>query len=1073
MPALLLSLAFVAYLTLVGGGLLAACRWRGGVLRTWLLAPAVGLAGVILGLMLLNQAGLPVRTFAWPLTLGLGVAAAGILRWRRAVLPRQALAPFAGVAVASLLWTGWPQLRFGFNWLSYVNDDFVNYCLAADRFRDFGFWRAPQLAELAGTDIAQYYWFMHVPGLMRFGSEITLAWVSALTGLKALGIFMPVILGLGLVQLAAAGALVLHRGRWRRRAWLTMALLAVSPLFMLGSLYQLIAQVGGLGLMLAATVVLTQRLPARRSGAIPAIVILSVLGAALCVTYPEVTAFAGLAGVVAAGFETVRQRRLPAARLTLFLYGVAGVMILLRTNMLSYVFTIMLQLGSGFRSVDLSLSLFPYFMIPTGLANLFGLMPLAVNFPEPYTSAAILVGGLALVAALAAGVREAGAGVPMALLLLVQFALALRLMTSGNDFGLYKLAMFLQPALAASLAGLIRRRPRRGLSGPLARARAARAAAPTALHYTRVSQGDRAGGLTEAKSASALGTEAPPVPAGTRVLADVNNLVAAKLAAAELRGTDLRYLSRDYYQQIAPIEYERLGTTLVGLHPHFDDLLSARPRLAERDARTVQTLRLFETTFRAPRLDYAPGAADAYLTLDPALGLFNKFRYPAPLEPRALFRLLPAAEVRNHLVFVHSGRGNHYYLGDRNRIAIFQQEADPYTPRQDFTGIGRFLLLRVERPDAELYVRLLATKTFMGPGHTAWAPEARLLGAEPVLLRLPGHGAVNRILGPVRPVTLGGAAYIALDLNELPVQFPFERSGLASLYNPQVPLDSRKLVAYARDISALGREEVAALRRPARLGKFPDDLLFASGLEYAGIYEDGWVSPESEFILTGTPAGGVARIRGFIPELPGRPLGAGVIRIRAGDRAFTVPARVGGFDWLLPLPAAAATTHLRLSFSAQASLPEKDRRPIGAQLNLVEVFPTLPTNTFEFGIAGGARLPARGIDQDGWLERGAVIDLPSGGPRVLRLRLEFPDWSGLPEGRITTVLQADVSAAGEGVVREHRLPAAQYSVVDLPVAASAEVGRLELRAGVDFPLPAPDQRRRTARLVAMELQPAP
>ena len=54
MPALLLSLAFVAYLTLVGGGLLAGCRWRGGVLRTWLLAPAVGLAVVILALMVLN-----------------------------------------------------------------------------------------------------------------------------------------------------------------------------------------------------------------------------------------------------------------------------------------------------------------------------------------------------------------------------------------------------------------------------------------------------------------------------------------------------------------------------------------------------------------------------------------------------------------------------------------------------------------------------------------------------------------------------------------------------------------------------------------------------------------------------------------------------------------------------------------------------------------------------------------------------------------------------------------------------------------------------------------------------------
>ena len=37
--------------------------------------------------------------------------------------------------------------------------------------------------------------FMHVPGLMRFGSELTLAWFSALTGVKSLRLFMPVILG--------------------------------------------------------------------------------------------------------------------------------------------------------------------------------------------------------------------------------------------------------------------------------------------------------------------------------------------------------------------------------------------------------------------------------------------------------------------------------------------------------------------------------------------------------------------------------------------------------------------------------------------------------------------------------------------------------------------------------------------------------------------------------------------------------------------------------------------------------------------------------------------------------------
>src|SRR4051812_702549 len=291
MAALALSFAFFLFVTFVGRAILALCRWRGGILRAWLLAPAVGLAVVVLAIMLLNQANIPVRAFAWPLTSALTLGAGFIFWWRRPLVPTRTLLGFFAVAVFSLLWTGWPMLRFGFNWLSYVNDDYVNYCLAAERFKDFGFWRVPTMDELAGKDIAQYYWFMHVPGLMRFGSELTLAWVSALTGVKSLGIFMPVIVGLGLIQLFAAAALVLHLGRWRRRALIAAALLAASPLFMLGTLYQLIAQVGGVALMLAATTLLTGRLPVARRRQLPHILALSLIGSALAIFYPEVSSF--------------------------------------------------------------------------------------------------------------------------------------------------------------------------------------------------------------------------------------------------------------------------------------------------------------------------------------------------------------------------------------------------------------------------------------------------------------------------------------------------------------------------------------------------------------------------------------------------------------------------------------------------------------------------------------------------------------------------------------------------------------------------------------------------------------
>jgi hypothetical protein len=83
MAALAYSFALFAIWTIVGRALVAGLVPRLGVLRAWLLAPAAGLAVCLLGVMVLNQAGLPVRVFARGLTVGLvAVAAWGLWRWR-------------------------------------------------------------------------------------------------------------------------------------------------------------------------------------------------------------------------------------------------------------------------------------------------------------------------------------------------------------------------------------------------------------------------------------------------------------------------------------------------------------------------------------------------------------------------------------------------------------------------------------------------------------------------------------------------------------------------------------------------------------------------------------------------------------------------------------------------------------------------------------------------------------------------------------------------------------------------------------------------------------------------------
>jgi hypothetical protein len=1061
MLALGLSLALFFFLAIVGRATLVVGRYRSSVLRAWLLAPAVGLAVLVLALMLLNQGGLPIRSFAGWLAAGLGLASVAVLARSRPAFPRRALAIFAGAVAGMILWTGWPALEFGFNWVSYANDDMANYCLAAERFADCGFWDSPTFADFAGRDYTRYYWFMHVADMMRFGSEHVLAWVVGLTGLKATQIFMPTIVMLAGLQLSAAGALVLHRGRHRRWAATAVWLLALSPLFMLGTLYQLIAQVGGLALLAATLALMTERIRGHTKWAhAHAAVLPALTSAALCLYYPEVTPFAVLAFGGIAVLEAIRNRALPVGHLSLAIFTLAGVTVLLRYNLIAYVYTFIRQFASAVRTGDLSLSLFPYFMLPTGFSNLFGWMPVAYDFPEPVVSLSI-VAGMALVGVTLWGaVRESARSTPVAVLLLVQFALALRLFTGGNDFGLYKMAMFIQPALMAGVAWWLLRLPRPALTLPLAVAALGLTFAPTALYYTQTSRGLRSGGITEVRYASKLGLALarPPAP-GAHVFGALENVVAAKFAASELRGRTLSLVSRDYFEPFVHVDY-RHPIPSVRLHPHFAEMAQSPGFIQQRETEIVGTTELWQTQFVVPR---AIQQIDDYVSLAPRLSLFNKFGLD-PAEPiKSLFVVEPAAAVQNQLLFVHSNRGNHYYLGDRRRIAIFQQEPDLFNPGHDFAGLGRFLLLRVERPTEQIYLRFAATRTQL-LGRTGWSQRALIHAATDQPIGAVGHGAINRIIGPLQPLWHEGAAYVAIDFMETPGPVPDFRHGLKALYHTDVPLDSRRIVGWGRDISVLSPAQYAALVRPRRLARFPQDLVGNDALEFSGSYEDGWLSPDSEFVLGGARVGEFMRLRGSVPALAGTPLGTGDLLVSInGAPALPLPARAGRFDWQIPIVSDAPQTRVRLHFTASASLPGIDTRPVSGDLELLEIAPAT-AQTWDFTNTETPRLPTTGIDQDGWATKTATLLLPARPqPAELVARFEYPGWGG--SGQLLRV-----RIDGQVIAAQNLAPG--ITGVSLALAASPAPQKVEWLGAEDFPLPAPDGRRRACRLLSVELRPA-
>jgi hypothetical protein len=1066
MLALAFSLAVFAFWTVLGRAVIALAYPRFGVLRSWLMAPAIGLSVVLLSLMVFNQAGWGISAFATPVTVVLGIAAVAGLAWRTPTTTWRPLAPFAMALVISLLWTGWPAFEFGFKWVSYANDDMANYCLAAQRFMDGGFYHVPTKADLIGQDYASYYFFMHVADMMRFGAEHLVAWGASIGHVAATQAFMPVILALGLVQIASVGALVLHLGRWRNRALVTVWLLAVSPLFMLGTLYQLIAQVGGVALLMTTVgLLLRPWVVPRRRTLVRYAILPAITASALCIFYPEVTPFAAMSFVAFTAVWVLRHRTKPAGLIALAAYTLVGVVVLLRHNLISYVSILVVQSGGAMNSANLLLSLFPYFMLPTGFSNLLGWMPIAFDFPEPVVSLTIAIGMITVAAALLRTVRDSWRMTPAALLFALEFGLAVRLFVAANDFGLYKLAMWMQPVLCASIAGILLWVCRRRVGVALACvAIYAVSAAPTALYYTKASQGVKAGGLTELRLASQLGLQ-PDLPPkkDVQITSTIENVVAAKFASSELRGYPVSFPSRDYFYPTTRWDYEHPVWT-VRLQPHFAEMAQAYPLIAWRNGELIKNGLLWRTQFTQP-VETRP--ADYFVSLDPQLSLFNKFGVTVPPPHRGVFVIEPAASVHNRVLFVHSWLGNHYYLGDRRRIGFFQQEADVFAPGRQFNAIGRFLLLRIENASPKVYLRISATRTLI-TGRTAWNPASIVRGTSDLPLGAVGNGAFNLFVGPIAPETFDGAHYVALDFQEIPRQLFDYRPGLKGLYHRRVLLDYRRILGWARDISAVSEDEYAKLQPPRAISRFPADLATADTLEFSGAYEDGWLSSQARFVLGDAQQGDSLRLRGAVPQLAGTPLGTGTVRVTInGTTVAELPMPCGEFNWLVPIPSPASRTTVDLQFTATGNLPGRDQRPVGALLQFLGLENHAGSFVCNYNATSDARPAATGIDLDGWMRQSASMVLPaSDRPIEFAMRVESPGW-----GPRTASGSLRVKVAATGRTEEVPVSPGASAEVRLRLPASASPQTIELGGPAEFALPAPDSRQRSLRILEVRFGP--
>ena len=936
MLALLATVLLFVFLGLLGKAVMEAVRFRFPILRSWLLAPSVVTAVVVLLVLNISQAGLAVDSFAPWLTAGLALFTLAVFLWRRPFFPWRQLRIFLGIAFCSALYTCWPMFLYGFRWAGYMNADLGTYALGATRLLHYGFYRIPTVAELTGTDYSQFWWFHLGPGLFRCGADLFLAWAASISRLEPLRVSMPLIAAANLTQLFAAAALILTRPTKRRLAILASALLAISPFFLFSALAQLLPQIGGFALFLGLSVLLLRPLTLNRKWAFRFgdIFLAVLLGTAVCIWYPETTPFVAISAAAYHGYQVLRRKETIRQLVAYFSPVAVLFLIVARQGVLTALGTLLQSFSSG-ENLNVSRSGFSDFdtmLDPSVFASLFGFETYYGYHVDPWISVAILAGIFLLLSALIIAVYWCVKGEPFAFLLLAMLGLGLQLFHSHSSFGVFKLALFIQPLLVVALATLAIRLAKE-------RYRLAPALYLAATVFTGLTYVARSTELTGSPSVLLPGIQTADIatihpPVTQRILMDTPNKTGDYVFAAASVGANTQWATIDNFKGFSLM----LGVP-PALHP-----LPARLGLTKDYLSFAKTLQkeiysdVHTETILGQKTDLVEHARTnlAYLghrAWDPWTSSNNRAGRQTGNDYLVFQKI---SDVQNYLIDVPTDKGGPHFLSAAT--SRWAPEPDFYRPNHTFYAIGRYLLFEVLNPTDNVRLHINVSRSLLGLGRTALPLEARVNAEEPQHLPFEGSGSANVITQPLKLLHHDGRYYFALDFGMDGDYFPNRKTGLMRLFNVDIRPDPRRIVGFCRDISLVTDSEYTNLRRPEAIETWPDGLLQNPSLEYSGVYEDGWMSDRAYLALGKAKAGDTLVIGGTIPNFGKVAKSGNMVQIALNGRPIYANwISPGTFKIAHAITEDLEVTRVEFAFSAMVALPGADGRPVAAQLSRIAI----------------------------------------------------------------------------------------------------------------------------------------
>src|SRR5579883_237892 len=1091
--AVVLTLLLFLLWTTIGLAILNLGRFRGGV-RKLLLAPPVGFAALGVAGYLVLRLGFVVREVGVPIVVA-ALAVALISLWRTRTTGAHLIAigkrylPYATILVGSCLLIGWPLFRYGFDWVANGNDDMANYCIGATGFQAHGYHQIPTVEEItSGQDITKpafcLYYNAETMTEQRRGSELTLALVSTWTGLTPQQVFMPTILAFNMALISATAALVLINTRRRYAALLAAGLLTVSSQTTYGVVQQLIGHASGLALLCTALTMVVSpfrrfpyRLIARRAA------VCGLVFAGLMVFYPETVPFL-VGGCVLLGVRDLIRRYPVRRHLFHSAAAIVAMLILLPIYLPGAVRFMLGQTNHGTESKVHTIEIFPFFMTPRGPALVCGLMPTYAEVHDPLLTASLAIGVVGLFAFLLIAFHQFWRGRAFAAVLVVIIVLSAMLYLQQAAFGLFKIAMYAQPFLWATVAAWAVSRRRRWVVVAAAVGILVIGGLNATSQYWYVKQStgydsevDLPAVTQQKVMADFRARVLPRLASGEMscVLLATENNVLAKLWGAELHDVPNSLVTMTpFHRYIPPQDRHARGTF------QFSDKPAVRARQAMRfewdlptvvDPATKQPLHELLST--SPNWTTTPPDHVLLVAGGGRLSLFNRYRYP---ENGPAMLCMPLSEVRNFAVFRDASGARQNFLGmdEIDHVAMHRLEPDPCFPHRTMAGVGQDVVVDVINPSPRVRVLVSNTSRFRPERDYRPAPGLHIVGDTRVALTTLGDGAARLVSPPIAPQKVGSSNILALHFDNKIMRNPNRLEGLEKLWGTSLPRDRRMLTCSVRDISILSEEEYAAFRPPEAIAKFPDELSHPQ-LEYSGFDEDGWVNKGFKARLTQSAPGQEVVIRGQVPSLPGQQtfrtevtvlvdgqpiekkmLNTGDFEIRANDAATTGPRWVEcRFSESLVLPAGDERLVMALiKFVGFEPKDESRSRPP----EKLSVFPSDLSHP---------KLEQTGIFTDGWC-----------GPTFqAQLWHATPDGEVVIRGQIPNVardgaFRTDLTILLDGKPIAHQTLAPGDFEVRAPAGKTTQAQWIECRFSTPQTLPPPDGRSVGAHLKYLGFEPA-